>query len=120
MRFELKAPTPPRRGPDKVVERIYDRSAESLIQRPRPPKKVARSGELPGVAPGAFAPNQAARVLDGPRGSACRRCLAAVGLEGASTAMRARHLSAREEPKGVIMRETDEGGCWVLRVGKGI
>ena len=56
----------------------------------------------PDAAPGAIAPNPAARVLDGPRGSARRRQLAALGLLGASPAMRVRHLSLRDEPGRVI------------------
>ena len=107
LRPRAGAPEPPRHGPGKVVERLCDRPSESRIRRPRRPKKAARSGD------------PAPRVLDGPRGSVHRRYLAAVGLHGASMAMRARHLGVREEPKGIIMRETDEGGRWVLRVGKG-
>ena len=104
---ELGAPEPPRRDAYEVVERIFDRSAESHIRRPRRPPKAARSGAPPDAAFGAIAPSPAARVLDGPRGSARRRQLVALGLLGASPAMRVRHLSLREEPEGVISRESD-------------
>ena len=109
MRFapELQAPEPPKRDADEVAERIFDRSAERHIRRPIRPPKAARSGAPPDAAPGAIAPIPAARVLDGPRGSARRRQLAALGLLGASPAMRVRQLSLRDEPEGVISRETD-------------
>ena len=99
---ELGAPETPRHDADEVAERIFDRSAESHIRRPRRPPKAARSGAPPDAACGQIAPNPAARVLDGPRGSARRRQLAALGLLGASPAMRVRHLSLRDEPEGVI------------------
>ena len=109
MRFapELQAPEPPKRDADEVAERIFDRSAERHIRRPIRPPKAARSGAPPDAAPGAMAPIPAALVLDGPRGSAHRRQMVALGLLGASPAMRVRQLSLREEPEGVISRESD-------------
>ena len=108
MRFapELEAPEPPRGDADEVAERICDRLAESHIRRPRRPEKAARSGAPPDAAPGAIAPSPASRVPDGSQGSARRRQLAALGLLGASPAMRVRHLSLRDEPEGVMSPET--------------
>ena len=54
-----------------------------------------------------IAPNRASRVLDGPRGSARRLQLAALGLLGASPAMRVRHLGVHDEPGRVVMREME-------------
>ena len=103
---ELGAPEQPPKDADEVVERICDRCAESHIRRPRRPPKAARSGAPLDAAFGAIAPSPAARVLDGSRGSARRRQLAALGLLGASPAMRVRHLSLRDEPEGVMSPET--------------
>ena len=104
---ELGAPGAPRRDPEKVVERNCDRPAESHIRRPRRPNTGARSGAPPDAAPGAIAPSPASRVPDGSQGSARRRQLAALGLLGASPAMRVRHLGVHDEPGRVVMREMD-------------